>query len=83
MEELSAQISENVASIMGFLRTNGHPEPSFAVDGPPSYPNVPEIMGPRAALVQAASDLLHLALGPDQYWRYSLFTVSKGKHIIT
>jgi len=76
LEELSAQISSSVAAITAYLKNNGGKAPTFAADGLHEYPPAPEIMGPRLALIEAASDLVQLAMGPDQWIKTMQLTVS-------
>ena len=76
LEELSAQISSSVAAITAYLKNNGGKAPTFAADGLHEYPPAPEIMGPRLALIEAASDLVQLAMGPDQWIKSMQLTVS-------
>jgi 6-hydroxytryprostatin B O-methyltransferase len=67
--ELASAITSQVSIINEFLQNNGLPQPSFAVDGlrTREFPENPEIQQAYMELVESASDLLHLALGPENY----------------
>ena len=67
LEGLAAKITESTNTILSHLRAEGHPEPSFSADGPSDYPNVPAVQGPRMALIDAALDMLRMAMGPKDY----------------
>ena len=64
LESLAATISETANALSSKLKDSGLPPPSFAEDGLVEYPNVPELIGLRFQLIDAAADLYRLALGP-------------------
>jgi hypothetical protein len=76
LEGLAAKISESTKAIISYLHAEKLPEPSFAADGPSDYPKVPEVQGPRMELIEAAMDLLRMALGPKDYIFLESVTVS-------
>jgi 6-hydroxytryprostatin B O-methyltransferase len=79
LQELAAAITSQVSTITQYLEKNGLPQPSFAVEGPRSreFSDNPEIEKAYMELVESASDLLHLALGPEKYLTLSAFSVSQ------
>jgi hypothetical protein len=73
--ELAEQIKLAATTIDGFLKEHSHDTPSFLASSPVDYPDSPELMGLRASLIQGATDILHLALGPLGFVRYQALTV--------
>jgi hypothetical protein len=62
---LAATITETAQAITRHLEANSLPIPSFAENGPAAYPPAPEILGPRFQLLEALTDMFHLAMGPS------------------
>ncbi|KAI5464393.1 putative O-methyltransferase [Mariannaea sp. PMI_226] len=67
LASLAATISEAATALTALLDKNGLPAPSFAEDGLEDYPKLPELMGPRLQLLDAAADMFRLALGPNDF----------------
>lgn len=67
---LSAIISENTLKIHEYLVENGHPTPSFDVDGPMDS-LIPEeardIQAARSAVIDATQKLRRLTFGPKEF----------------
>lgn len=78
LEELASAISSQASTITKFLQNNGMPQPSFTVDGgrKREFPDNPEIEQAYMGLIESASDLLHLALGPKKYMTFMPLYVS-------
>jgi hypothetical protein len=64
---LAAAITQAASTISSYVDKHNLSAPSFAEDGPESYPLAPEVQSARLELWGAATDLLHLALGPQAY----------------
>lgn len=64
---LAASISEAAQAITTYLEDHGHPAPSFSETGLDTYPKDPKLTGLRFQLIDAASDMRHLALGPADF----------------
>lgn len=63
--ELATQISENLAKVENYLRSNNLPQPSFLPDGPTNLiMSVMDVEDSRLAAVEAAAELLDLLQGP-------------------
>jgi hypothetical protein len=75
LKELALTITSQVSTINNFLEKNALPQPSFAVDGPASLPEDLEVQSARLALIEAATDMLHLAMGPLDYMRWQPLTL--------
>jgi hypothetical protein len=69
LPDLASAISLQVSTITKFLRDSGFLQPSFDVGGgrEREFPANPEIEQAYMGLIESASDLLHLALGPKRY----------------
>jgi hypothetical protein len=67
LNSLAASICEAAKSITAYLEENGHTTPSFNEGGLENYPRDPKLMGLRFQLIEATSDLHHLALGPAEF----------------
>ncbi|KAJ4854759.1 o-methyltransferase domain-containing protein [Trichoderma breve] len=68
LESLLAAIVELTTTLTATLRAKNLPEPSFNEDAPGSLPPDQDIQGPRTKLVGALMDMLHLAMGPNEYF---------------
>ena len=68
LEELSARVAELTKMVATSLRTNGHPEPSFEVDGPEAYPaGDRQLDMARHELLQHLADMQILVMGPKDW----------------
>lgn len=70
LENLAHQVMENSKIMSDFLRSSGHPQPSFEREAPPStLPDfAPEhIRDARTKLMEVALRTFQLALGPKEY----------------
>jgi hypothetical protein len=68
LEELAARVAELASMVTTSLRANGHPEPSFQVDGPESYPAGDRELGiARYELLQHLADMQLLVMGPKDW----------------
>lgn len=78
IEELAAAINKHVSSINTCLEQSSLPKPSFAIDSLRrwDHPELEEVQESRIALIDAASDLLHLAMGPYEYLKSEYLGVS-------
>ncbi|KAF7548437.1 hypothetical protein G7Z17_g7058 [Cylindrodendrum hubeiense] len=65
LTSLAASISDAAKGITKYLEDNGHPAPSFQESGLERYPKDPQLLGLQFQLIEATSDLYHLALGPE------------------
>ncbi|KAL6818170.1 O-methyltransferase domain-containing protein [Trichoderma sp. SZMC 28013] len=68
LESLLAVVTELTTTLTATLRAKNLPEPSFNEDAPGSLPPDQDIQGPRTKLVGALMDMLHLAMGPNEYF---------------
>ncbi|GAM42008.1 O-methyltransferase [Talaromyces pinophilus] len=59
---LAAAITQATSTISSYIDEHKLPAPSFAENGPEIYPMAPEVQFARLELLDAATDLLHLAL---------------------
>lgn len=77
---LADEITKNAKVLDEYIAKNGLPKPTFASDGPLSFP-VPqddhEMQAARLALIGASRSLLELALGPLQRLNLEVPTVRK------
>ena len=64
---LAATITQAASTISSYLDKHKLPAPSFAEDGLERYPMAPEVQLARLKLLESATDLLHLAMGPESY----------------
>lgn len=64
---LAAAITKAASTISSYIDEHKLPAPSFAEDGPERYPTAPEVQLARLQLLESATDLLHLAMGPESY----------------
>ena len=75
---LSSAISTEAERLAAYITTNNLQNPSFAADGPPTFP-VPldnnELQASRIRLLTAAQDLAVLALGPVESLRWQAWNV--------
>ncbi|KAL8972203.1 MAG: hypothetical protein Q9197_002893 [Variospora fuerteventurae] len=79
LTELAAQISSHAQKIEETLAAHNLPQPSFAVDGPPTLPAGPEfreLQKTRLALMDAARDMEHLTTGPEAWIKSSMLNFS-------
>lgn len=69
LKELASIINAQTSKISDFVEKNGLPPISFGVDGmrDRGFLGNPELIVANMALIQAATDLLQLALGPQDY----------------
>lgn len=67
LETLGATIADLSKTLASRLQEGSYPKPSFAADSPPGFPPKAEIQGPRLQLIEALTDLLHLATGAGDY----------------
>lgn len=68
LESLLVVVTELTTTLTATLRAKNLPEPSFNEDAPGSLPPDQDIQGPRTKLVGALMDMLHLAMGPNEYF---------------
>ncbi|KAK4085123.1 uncharacterized protein Triagg1_113 [Trichoderma aggressivum f. europaeum] len=68
LESLLAVVTELTTMLTTTLRAKGLAAPSFNEDAPASLPPDQDIQGPRTKLVGALMDMLHLAMGPNEYF---------------
>ncbi|KAI4191315.1 MAG: hypothetical protein LQ348_003536 [Seirophora lacunosa] len=79
LTELAAQISSHAQKIEETLAAHNLPQPSFAVDGPPTMPAGPEfreLQKTRLALMDAARDMEHLTTGPEAWIKSSVLSLA-------
>jgi hypothetical protein len=78
--ELAEEITKNAKVLDAYITEKGLPKPTFASDGPLSFP-VPqddhEMQAARLALIGASRSLLELTLGPLQRLNLEVPTVCK------
>lgn len=71
LPDLAAQVSSAAAVINDFLVSNGYQQPSFNVDAPPAFPSAPtEIINARRQMLDAAQEIVDLAVGPAEHLRW-------------
>jgi hypothetical protein len=78
---LAEEIAKNARALDEYIVKNGLPKPSFASDGPLSFPvshDNHEMQAVRLALIGASRSLLELALGPLQRLNLEVPTVFKS-----
>jgi len=78
LKDLATIINKSVSLIDTCFENSSLPKPSFSIDGLRKWDH-PELQGAqesRIALIDAATDLLHLALGPNEYLRSEYIAVS-------
>ncbi|KAL6694171.1 O-methyltransferase domain-containing protein [Trichoderma pleuroticola] len=68
LESLLAIVTELTTTLTTTLRARNLPAPSFNEDAPGSLPPDQDVQGPRTKLVGALMDMLHLAMGPNEYF---------------
>ncbi|KAL1987596.1 hypothetical protein VTN96DRAFT_3196 [Rasamsonia emersonii] len=69
--DLAAQISSAAKVVNDFLVSNGHPQPSFDVDGPPTFPSAPaEVVNARRQLLDASQAIFDLMFSPAEHLRW-------------
>lgn len=78
LKDLATAINKNVSIIDACLEHSPIPKPSFAVDGLRrwNHAELDEVQEARNLLIDAATDLLHLAMGPYEYLRTEYMAVS-------
>jgi 6-hydroxytryprostatin B O-methyltransferase len=78
LKDLATRINKNVSAIDACLEQSSLPKPSFAIDGLRrwDHPELDEVQEARIALIDAASDLLHLAMGPYELLKSEYLGVS-------
>lgn len=80
--DLAAQISSAAKAIADFMVSNSHPQPSFDVDAPQSFPSAPkDILDARQQLLDASQTIRELLLGPAEYLRW--FSCGVTCHILS
>jgi hypothetical protein len=67
LSELATTISQNVSILVDELHKRNALLPSFQHNGFNRYPGDESVQAPRQALIEAAMDLYHLAIGPGEY----------------
>jgi hypothetical protein len=67
LETLGAEVARLSRTVAARLQKGNHPKPSFAADGPATFPHDLEIQQPRLQLIEALTDLLYLATGAGDY----------------
>lgn len=76
LESLLATVTEQTKTLTSNLRAGNFPEPSFGEDAPAYLPPSQDIQGPRTRLIEALMGMLHLALGPNDYFMTQTMWVS-------
>lgn len=78
LKDLATAINKNVSIIDSCLEHSSLPKPSFAIDGLRrwDHPELGEAQEARIALIDAATDLMHLAMGPFEYLKTEYIAVS-------
>lgn len=67
LTSLSQEISSKVAELTNLLNSGSHPIPSLKADSPSDYPSNAEINTARYAIIDAATTLMNLAMGPREF----------------
>ena len=77
LQDLASAINSQVSTITEFHEKNGLTQPGFAVDALRSreFPENLELEKAYMELIENASDLLHLALGPGKYLNLTALSV--------
>lgn len=75
--ELAQIISKETEKLDGYLKANGHPEPSFAADAPTHFPKISEeLKKSREEVMRATKELGELVTGPYESLRWMAWDVS-------
>lgn len=77
LEDLATIIKVRASKISDLVEKYGLCEPSFSVDGSRDrdFNGSLETQGVRLALIQAATDTVYFAVGPEKYMKYQSLTV--------
>lgn len=79
LEEYAAKSIEQARKLTELMEARGIAPPSFARDSSSSFPaglEYKEIQDARMALIDAATALQHLAIGPEDWIKWQALTVS-------
>lgn len=69
--DLAAQISSAAKVVNDFLVSSGHPQPSFDVNGPPTFPSAPaKVANARRQLLDASQAIFDLMFSPAEHLRW-------------
>jgi hypothetical protein len=75
LKELASAISFQSSIVNEFLEKNPLPQPSFAPYGLRNWEDADgEVQAARMQLIEAATDILHLAMGPSEYIKFNALT---------
>lgn len=75
LKELASAISSQSSIVNEFLEKNALPQPSFAPYGLRNWEDADgEVQAARMQLIEAATDILHLAMGPSEYIKFNALT---------
>ena len=80
LTEIAGRISKNAAFLKGFLDAQGLPQPSFAADAAPEFPNPtnePTIHVARESILEDTKILFNLVLGPVEHLKWTIWPVFK------
>lgn len=76
LHKLSSDIQSQVNIINAYLKENDLPQPSFAGDSPSGLPDDSAVQKARLLLIEQASALHNLAIGPADHLRWHMMNVS-------
>lgn len=73
---LAQRITRETEKLNKYIRDNGLPDPSFSVDAPGDFPNLPDdIQKSRQEIVYATKELGALVRGPRESVRWGVWSV--------
>lgn len=75
LESLAAKVGELTNAVTSCMKSLGLPPVSFAAGSSAEYPMAMELTGPRSKLVEALTDMLHLAKGGKDVILYDSLAV--------
>ena len=67
LASLAAKVVELTNTLTAYLESNGLPSVTFAADSEAEYALESELTGPRMKLIEALTDMLHLAKGGKDF----------------
>ena len=80
--QIAEEILAATKTVSEFLKSKGHPSPSFAADAPRVFPDSPEdVLAARTKLRILTKQLDQLVTGPNEVVWASIYKVSEALHV--
>ena len=77
LKDLATTIFSQVSIVDDFLEKNALPQPSFAPYGLRNWEDADgQVQAGRMHLIEAATNISHLDMGPSDYMKFNALTVS-------